>query len=132
MMLGAEGVWIGTAFLASDEAGIHDFQKQAIVEASEAGTIVSRSVTGKPARFIRNKWADAWVRAGKEPLPMPYQGAVSNPVMAAATRDQRGDINPGLAGQGIGMIKSVRPAAEIFKELVRGTEQALARASNLV
>ena len=132
MMLGAEGVWVGSAFLASHEAGIQDFQKQAIVDASEDGTVVSRSVTGKPARIIRSLWTDAWQRANKEPLPMPLQGAVSQPVMAAATRDKRGDINPGFAGQGIGMIKAVRPAAEIFKELVWGAEQALKRNSNWV
>jgi NAD(P)H-dependent flavin oxidoreductase YrpB (nitropropane dioxygenase family) len=132
MMLGAEGVWVGSAFLASNEAGIFDFQKQAIVDASEDGTVVSRSVTGKPARIIRSLWTDAWARANKEPLPMPYQGAVSGPVLAAATRDKRGDINPGFAGQGIGMIKAVRPAAEIFKELVWGAEQALKRSSNWV
>jgi NAD(P)H-dependent flavin oxidoreductase YrpB (nitropropane dioxygenase family) len=132
MMLGAEGVWVGSAFLAAEEAGIFDFQKQAIVDASEEGTTVTRTVTGKPARMIRNKWADAWMRADKQTLPMPYQGMVSNPVMAAATRDRRGDINPGFAGQGIGMIKAVRPAAEIFKELVWGAEQALARSSNLL
>jgi len=132
MMLGAEGVWVGSAFLASNEAGIQGFQKQAIVDASEDGTVVSRSVTGKPARIIRSLWTDAWMRAGKEPLPMPYQGAVSGPVLAAATRDHRGDVNPGFAGQGIGMIKAVRPAAEIFKELVWGAEQALKRSSNWV
>jgi NAD(P)H-dependent flavin oxidoreductase YrpB (nitropropane dioxygenase family) len=126
-MLGAEGVWVGSAFLASNEAGIFDFQKQAIVDSTEEGTTVSRSVTGKPARIIRSKWTDAWVRADKDPLPMPYQGAVSGPVMAAANRDKRGDINPGFAGQGIGLIKAVRPAKEIFEDLVRGTERALSR-----
>ena len=48
---------------------------------------------------------------------MPYQGIVSGPVMAAANREGRGDINPGFAGQGIGMIKSVRPAKEILTSL---------------
>lgn len=131
-MLGAEGVWVGSAFLASEEANIFDFQKQAIIDATEEGTSVSRSVTGKPARIIRSKWTDYWVREHKEPLPMPYQGMISGPVMAAANRDGRGDINPGFAGQGIGMIKSVRPAAEIFRELVYGAEQALTRSSNLL
>src|SRR3546814_9259157 len=73
MMLGALGAWVGTAFLATEEAGIERFQKEAITESGDADTIVSRSMTGKPARMIRNKWADAWVAAGKEPLPMPYQ-----------------------------------------------------------
>ncbi len=132
MMLGAEGVWVGSAFLASVEAGILEFQKQAIVEAAEDGTVISRSVTGKPARIIRSRWTDYWERNHKEPLPMPYQGMVSGPVMQAANRDKRGDVNPGFAGQGIGMIKAVRPATEIFRELVWGAEQALKRSSNWV
>jgi NAD(P)H-dependent flavin oxidoreductase YrpB (nitropropane dioxygenase family) len=129
LMLGAEGVWIGSAFLASEEANLFDFQKQAIVDATEEGTTVSRTVTGKPARIIRSKWTDYWVREGREPLPMPYQGAIAGPVMAAANRDKRGDINPGFAGQGIGMIKAVRPASEIFRDLVAGTERALRQRS---
>ena len=132
MMLGAEGVWIGSAFLASEEANIFDFQKEAIVEATEEGTSVSRTVTGKPARIIKSKWTEHWVREEVDPLPMPFQGQISGPVMAAANRDGRGDINPGFAGQGIGMIKAVRPAKDIFDELVYGSEQALARTSNLL
>ena len=104
------------------------FQKQAIIDATEEGTAVSRSVTGKPARIIRSRWTDYWVKEGVEPLPMPYQGAVSGPVMAAANRAGRGDINPGFAGQGIGMIKAVRPAKDIFDDLVYGAEVALSRA----
>ena len=132
LMLGAEGVWVGSAFLASEEANIFDFQKQAIVDSTEEGTSVSRTVTGKPARIIRSKWTEHWVREDVDPLPMPYQGMVSGPVMAAANRDGRGDINPGFAGQGIGMIKAVRPAKEIFDELVYGAEQALSRTTNLL
>lgn len=126
-MLGAQGVWLGSVFLASTEANIFDFQKQAIVDATEEGTVVSRTVTGKPARIIRSKWTDYWVREGKEPLPMPFQGMVAGPVMAAANRDKRGDVNPGFAGQGIGMIKAVRPAGEIFAELVRDAGALLSR-----
>jgi NAD(P)H-dependent flavin oxidoreductase YrpB (nitropropane dioxygenase family) len=131
MMLGAEGAWVGSAFLASDESGILDFQKQAIVDSAEDGTVISRTVTGKPARIIRSRWTEAWVQAGLEPLPMPWQGLVAGPVMAAANRAGRGDINPGFAGQGIGMIRAVRPAAEILEEIAFGTEQALKRSSNL-
>ena len=93
-------------------------------------TVVSKTATGTPARLIRNLWTDTWARKGKETLPMPFQGMVSGPVMAAALRDGRGDINPGFAGQGIGMIKAVRPAKEIFDELVWGLDQALQRSSN--
>jgi len=125
-MLGAQGAWIGTAFLATHEAGIEDFQKEAIAEGGDADTVVSRSLTGKPARMIRNKWADAWVEAGREPLSMPYQSMVSGPVMASAIQARRKDILPGFAGQGLGLIHSVRPAAEVMRDLVAEAERALA------
>jgi NAD(P)H-dependent flavin oxidoreductase YrpB (nitropropane dioxygenase family) len=132
MMLGAQGVWVGSAFLATHEANIEEFQKKAIVESTEEGTTITRSVTGKPARYIKSKWTQAFVDAGLEPLPMPYQGAVSGPVQMAALRQGRGDIAPGFAGQGIGMITSIRPAREVLRDLVEGAERALEAASQFV
>ncbi len=131
-MLGAQGVWIGTRFLATTEAGLADFQKQAIVESSEENTVVSKSVTGKPARLIRNKWADAFAAAGREPLPMPFQSIVSGPVLAAGLAARRKDIVPGFAGQIIGMIKEVKPTAEVMRDLIRETEAALRAAGRFV
>ena len=125
MMLGAQGAWVGSAFLASREAGIHDFQKQALVAAGEESTVISRSITGKPCRVLRSSWTDAWKNGDLEPLPMPYQSMVSDPVMSAAVADERADIYPGIAGQGIGMIKSIRPAAEIVDDYVQGAVKAL-------
>lgn len=130
-MLGAEGAWVGTAFLATEEAGIEYFQKEAIVDSGDADTVVSRSITGKPARMIRSKWADAWVAAGKEPLPMPYQSMIAGPVMASGIRAKRKDIIPGFAGQGMGLIHAVRPAAEVMRDLVADAERALGRAAGL-
>jgi NAD(P)H-dependent flavin oxidoreductase YrpB (nitropropane dioxygenase family) len=126
--LGAEGVWIGSAFLASEEAGILPYQKQAIVDSNEENTMVSKSVTGKPARLIRTKWAQAYVDAKMEPLPMPFQSMVSSQIMTAAQIGQRGDIAPGFAGQGIGLIKSIRPARDIFEDLLEGCKRAFAAA----
>ncbi|MEQ8300892.1 MAG: nitronate monooxygenase [Hyphomonas sp.] len=130
LMLGAEGAWIGTAFLATEEAGIERFQKEAIIESGDADTVVSRSITGKPARMIRNKWADAWIEAGKDPLPMPYQSMISGPVMASGVKAERKDVIPGFAGQGIGLIHSIRPAADVMREIVEDAEFALARAKS--
>ena len=99
MMLGAEGAWIGTAFLATDEAGIEDFQKEAIVE------------------------------SGVEPLPMPFQPMVAMPVLAAAAAVKRKDIAPGFAGQGMGLIHKVKPAAEVMADLVKSAESSLSSAN---
>jgi NAD(P)H-dependent flavin oxidoreductase YrpB (nitropropane dioxygenase family) len=127
-MLGAEGAWVGSAFLATPEAGIHEYQKKAIVAATEEGTVVSRAVTGKPARMIKSKWTDAMAASGLEPLPMPFQGFVAGPVQVAGAAAGRADIAPGFAGQGIGMIQAIRPAAEVLRDLVLGAERALAGA----
>ena len=61
---------------------------------------------------------------------MPFQGAVSAPVMAAGSAAKRSDINPGFAGQGLGLVTAVRPAAEIFGEIVESAEEALERAAH--
>jgi len=132
LMLGAQGAWIGSAFLATNEAGLFDFQKQAIVDSNEENTTVSRCVTGKPARLIRSKWTQAWADAGLEALPMPFQSAVSGPVLAAGTAARRGDIVPGFAGQGIGMIHAVRPAAEVLRAIVAQAQETLKRAPQLL
>ncbi len=131
LMLGAAGAWIGSAFLATEEAGIQDFQKQAIVDSDEEGTVVSRSVTGKPARLIRSKWTQAFADSGLEALPMPFQSMVSQPVLVAGMIGRRKDIVPGFAGQGIGMIKKIQPAAVVLREIVAGAERALAGAKGL-
>jgi len=131
MMLGAEGAWSGTACLATDEAGIPDFQKQALLEGGDEGTVVTRCWTGKPARVIRSEWTKAWDENDLEPLPMPFQQHVSWPVLSAASVAKRRDIFPGVAGQGMGLIHSLRPARDVFDELVTQTQAALARATAL-
>ena len=131
MMLGAEGVWLGTAFLATNEADLPLFQKKALIESNEESTVVSRSLTGKPARLLRGKWTQAWVESEIDPLPMPFQMLVSLPVLGASNAQQRGDVMPGIAGQGVGMIRELRSAAEVVRDLVRGAEEALGRAGTL-
>jgi NAD(P)H-dependent flavin oxidoreductase YrpB (nitropropane dioxygenase family) len=63
---------------------------------------------------------------------MPFQGIVSGPIQAAAFAAQRADVAPGFAGQGIGMIHSIRPAAEVLRELVAGAERALRGAGSML
>ncbi len=126
LMLGASGVWIGSAFLVAEEAGLFDGQKQAIVEATEESTTVSRAVTGKPARMIKSKWSALWAESEHAPLPMPFQTQVSRPALTAANLAGRSqDVNPGFAGQGIGMIKAVRPARDIMADLIAGADATL-------
>ncbi len=132
LMLGAQGAWVGSAFLATHESGIQEFQKRKIIESRDYDTVITRSFTGKPCRLIRNRWAQAYVDAKLDPLPMPYQRMVSDRVEAAAYKVERGDVAPGAAGQGIGLIREIRPAAEVLIELAKGAEEVLARANSFI
>ena len=63
---------------------------------------------------------------------MPYQSMVSARVTAAAAAAGRADVWGGFAGQGLGMIYAVRPAAEVLADIVAGAVRELARAQALL
>lgn len=117
LALGAQAVWCGTVFLVADEAGTTQSQKQATLEAGEEDTIISKSISGKPARMLRNSWATEF-EAALDPLPMPFQRLVAWPVWEAAARAGRRDVNPGFAGQIVGLVNRTRPAAAIVSDMI--------------
>ena len=73
LALGAQGVWMGTRFVASEEAHAHGNYKGKIVATSEAGTVVTRAHSGKPCRMIRNEFTDSWEARQDEIEPYPLQ-----------------------------------------------------------
>ncbi|MCP4964574.1 MAG: nitronate monooxygenase [bacterium] len=125
LMLGAQGAWIGTRFLATPEADIPDYQKTELIAARDRDTIVSRSVTGKPARMLRAGWPELYERGELEALPMPLQSVVSTPVLASAQAHERSDVYRGICGQGVGLIDSLIPAGEVVQRLLAETVELL-------
>ena len=64
LSFGAQGVWMGTRFIATAEARAHENYKHKIARTNTAGTIVTRAHSGKTCRLIRNAFTDSW--AGRE------------------------------------------------------------------
>ncbi|MCB1742478.1 MAG: nitronate monooxygenase [Gammaproteobacteria bacterium] len=125
LALGAQGVWIGTAFLASSECAISDEHKRQIVEGRSQDFEVRTIYTGKTMRSFKNAVIDAWDEAGLATLPVPYQKILMDDLNAAAAAQNRYDLHSNPAGQGAGLIDRLRPAAEIMQDLVAGTLAAL-------
>ena len=125
LALGAEGVWLGTAFLAAEECGIYAPQQQSIIRGRSEDFIISRSYTGKTARQYQGPIVEAWTESGLEPLDMPLQGVLMSTFNQAAERAQRYDLVFNPAGQGAGMITEARPAADIMGDLVAETVSVL-------
>ncbi len=127
LMLGAQGAWIGTRFIATREASAHDNHKQKMLEAGERGTAVSRCYTGKPSRVLRNRYTERWQGHEHEILPMPWQRIWVEDLVAPAKDAGRVDIANFPTGQVTGHIDDLPPAAELLARLVRETQEAMNR-----
>jgi NAD(P)H-dependent flavin oxidoreductase YrpB (nitropropane dioxygenase family) len=118
--LGAKGVWVGTAFLASEETSITDPCRRKILEASEDDTMITEMFTGKTARILRHPIAEEWKSAGFKSLGMPLQFFSIIELSDAMEKSGRPELFMLPAGQISGLLKEVRPAREIFDEMVSG------------
>ena len=125
LALGAEGVWLGTAFLAARECGLHEMQRDSIIRGRSEDFIISRTYTGKTARQYQGPIVQAWEDSGLDTLPMPLQGILMSGFNLAAERANRFDLAFNPAGQGAGMVNESRPAADIMADLVDETISVL-------
>jgi len=137
LTLGAQGVVIGTRFIATPEAQAAQVYRDAIVKAHEDSTIRTRCYTGKPCRVIRTEYALEWERDPSKIRPFPEQSMISqrNGVMNfTGLRDGEADPNRTFmpTGQGAGLIHDIKPVAEVFAGLIRETNEALQRAQSLL
>ncbi len=129
LALGAQGAVFGTRFIATPEAQAAKGYREALVAARDDSTVRTRSYTGKPARSIRNERTDEWEAKADEIQDFPMQAGVSGRegVMDYMGRGDHFDPNRTFlpAGQGAGMIHEVKPAAEVFADIVREAEETL-------
>lgn len=139
LALGAEGVVLGTRFLATPEAAAHPIYKQKVVEATEEDTVrttlFGRGWPNAPHRTLRTAFVDEWLKDEArgseqrvdEPVigesifggeRVPLQRFAGFPPTAEAT----GDIESMglLAGQSVGLVTDIKPASVIVRELVAG------------
>ncbi len=135
LAMGAQGVWMGTAWLLSTEhqAHLHPVNTRKLIEAGSGDTVITRSESGKTFRQIRSGWSQEWEADGApEPLKMPYQDVLVGDLLGAI---EEHDIEPLIhsgAGQSVGYFNEVKPVAEIIAELNEGALQALARLNQFV
>ena len=134
LVLGAQGVLVGTRFVASEEMNVNAAWKRRIVDAGALDAVkvpYSERVLppynrpGGPAdpRALRTPLID---RLGEDPESVDPSAA--GPELLAALREDRAHEYIPFAGQSAALIHDVKPAAEIVRELVEGAEAALARA----
>jgi nitronate monooxygenase len=145
--LGAQGVSLGTRFVASDEAWVHPLYKQKIVEAKAEDTVYSDLYhewwPNAPHRVLHNRLFEEWEAAGRPPAGgRPGEGTTIGTrrsldgelfewpryAVGVITPDFEGDFDlaPMWAGESVAVVNDIKPAGEIVRELVRDAEAALA------
>ncbi len=136
LALGADGVWIGTRFIATPEARAVNGYKETLVALAEDGTVISRSFTGKTCRVVRNEWTKRFEDHPDELLPFPQQAFASMKAgvnhLGAATGTEV-DVNTEFmpCGQGVGAIHSLLPAGDIVRQMVAEAERMIERISSI-
>ena len=147
-VLGADGVWIGTRFLASEESTVDQSYKERLLQATETGTLFPRVFNGgwdATGRVLRNSTVEMWEAAGRPESGLRLgegeviaKGANGEPVerysAIAPYTDVTGDLE-GLsnwAGQGVGLVNRIQPATDIVKEIAEEAVQVMRKANGRI
>ena len=136
LALGADGVWIGTRFIATPEARAVNGYKQALLDIAEDGTVISKSYTGKTCRVVRNDWTNHFDEHPEELQPFPNQAVASfragvNHLGFPSGTDVEASKEFMPAGQGAGAIQELIPAGDIVRSMVREAEDVIARMAGI-
>ena len=143
LALGAGGAWLGTRFLATGEANVHEVYRERVTDAAETetayGTVFSEGWPGVPHRVLENETTEAYCEAGDPETDPPGKGDVvartpeGEPVTryedSLATPEIEGAVEklPLYAGQSAGLTEETVPAGELVEDLVAETRRALGR-----
>ena len=129
LALGAQGVVIGTRFIATQEATAAKQYREALVRAEQDETVRTRAYSGKPLRALKNPYiADLESDPKTKMRPFPEQLMISSQrdVMAYWNAEANPERTCFPAGQGVGAFREIKPAAEVLRDIVQHAEAVLA------
>lgn len=123
LALGASAVQMGTAFLVTDESGIHPAYRQRLVSAGTHPTRLTRSFSGRYARGLENRFMRLMEEAEPRVPPYPIQNALTTSIRAAAAKLGDTELMSLWAGTGVGRARPL-PAAQLVRTLAAELEAA--------
>lgn len=117
--LGAQGVMIGTRFIATRESIAPDFHKKALIESSSDTTTVTDVFTGMYARVLRNAFTEEYASSGAPVLPPFSQFMATRDILEAAVAQNEKEYFTLYCGQGIGTFHDMPGAGEVIHQIIR-------------
>ncbi len=132
LALGADGVWVGTRFIATPEARAVTGYKDRLVAAREDATVVSRAYSGKTMRVLANRYTEHFERHPEELQPFPAQlgRSMGDGAFHLGADEGADGVDPDKeaypAGQGVGGIDRLVPAGDLVRRFVEDATTVLA------
>lgn len=130
MMLGAEGVQMGTRFMCAEECTIHPRVKEMVIKSRDRDTIVTGRSTGHPVRVLKNKLARRFVELEEQCAPGVDFEKLGVGRLKLAMVDGDVDMGSVMAGQVSAMVSGIQPARDIIKDVINGAEQVIMNVCN--
>jgi nitronate monooxygenase len=124
LALGAEGVQMGTVFLACAESGASPLHREAILSGKASRTSLTRGFTGRLARGIHNQLLEEMNRPGVAVLPYPLQRALMRNLAVPAQQAGRSEFLALWGGQSAGLAKCPE-VTTLLQSLVNGVSEKL-------
>ena len=118
LALGADGVLMGSRFIATRESVAPDLHRKAVLEHDGADTRVTAALSGWPARAIVNDHVASFEASGVTPLPFPLHYVANADIRAAGAERGDAELMAMWAGQAIGRVHGTLGAAEVVERTV--------------
>ena len=119
-VLGASAVQLGTAFLRCEEANVLDAHRAALREPTDACTLVTDMISGRPARYVKNGLIDDLVASELRPVAFPGQYSLTAPLGRTGDRE----LTALFAGQSAALAKDTN-AGTLVASLAKATSECL-------
>ncbi|KAI0317285.1 2-nitropropane dioxygenase [Amylostereum chailletii] len=130
---GASGVWVGTRFVASEEAGAPPIHKKLLVEADYDGTARTLIYSGRPMSVRKTEYVRDWEENRQQEIAkLTSEGKVPNDVEVEAHPEKSAQSRMWLMGKVAGSINDIKPAKDIVDELVATAARSLKTAGGFI
>jgi NAD(P)H-dependent flavin oxidoreductase YrpB (nitropropane dioxygenase family) len=127
LALGAQGVWLGTVWLATEEHRLNKHILEKLLKAGSLDTVLTRSHSGKTCRVVRTAWSEEWeAEDAPKPLKMPYQQVLIGELLTGVMEHEIEPLMYEGAGQGVAWCNEVSTVEQVIERLMAEAREALA------
>lgn len=130
LMLGADGVQLGTRFLVAEECNVHEEYKEKVLRATDISTIVTGKSLGHPVRSLKTPFSRTFAKMESDPAITPEEMLAYGSGSLRKAVQEGDEMGSYMAGECAGMVKKRERVKDIVLDLVEGAEWVMRQTIN--